>query len=334
MYRQVDSKLWTDQKFLSLGNDGRMLWLFLLTTRFAVNIIPGVIIAGDGAIAEDLDWKPARLRAAFADLSDRGMSIRRDGRLIWLPNALKHQKIPGPRSVVGIGKVWGDVPDGELKLEILAALAEKCSTWSVVFGEVFAKHLPAIQGKGIGKGIPNPTPQVEGNGSTQEQYQEQKQDQEQEEYSAKRGVYARERHPDVGRIASKVWNHAGVTGGQLKLSGLTVAPWPLTKQTGLAWDDLCNRIGELLVDSTAAQAESVAINRVNVAVAKARADGDGSYFTPEAMFTERSFATWSRLTPEQVSRKQTRTQTKSAVEAQLDRVRMLEAEEAAQEGKS
>jgi hypothetical protein len=177
MYRQVDYKLWTDQKFLSLGNDGRMLWLFLLTTRFAVNIIPGVIIAGEGAIAEDLDWKPARLRAAFADLANKGMSIRREGRLIWLANAFRYQSIPGPKSVIGIGKIWGDVPDGELKLEILAELADACESWSRVFGEVFAKHLHLIPAKGIGKGIPNPMGQVRPTGSIQEQEQEQEQEQ-------------------------------------------------------------------------------------------------------------------------------------------------------------
>src|SRR3990167_6270360 len=98
-FRTVDTRVWGDRKFLSLSDDGRMLWLFLLTTTFARSI-PGVVVAGEAAIAEELGWTVERYRKGYAELLGKGLAVRKEGRLIWLCNALKYQKIAGPKAII------------------------------------------------------------------------------------------------------------------------------------------------------------------------------------------------------------------------------------------
>ncbi len=168
-YRPVDTRIWSDRKFLSLSDDGRILWLFLLTTSFHKSI-PGVIVAGEAALAEDLGWIPERFRKGFAELFAKGMGVAREGRLIWLKNAFRYQPIAGPNSVKGMAKIWDDVPECSLKHELWQALKVACKSWDKLFAKGFREPFPE----------PSPTSSIQ----DQEQDQEQDQDQEQEEESA------------------------------------------------------------------------------------------------------------------------------------------------------
>lgn len=119
---------------------------------------------------------------------------------------------------------------------------------------------------------------------------------------------ARERHPDTGRIARLAWDHGAKVRGELmqaKVPG--IPPWPLMHDAEHpGWIALLDRVGELLVAETAAQAEAVAINRVNVAAAKARLDAEGQWFASTSLFTRNSFEHWARQDPEQFNRKRSR----------------------------
>lgn len=169
-YRPVDIRLWSDRKFLALGDRGRLLWVFLMTTPSALPI-PGVIVAGDAALAEQLGWTTEQFTERFRELFDAGLSVRRDGRVTWLPNALKYQPPHNPNAVKCWAGVWDDVPECALKHDIWDALKIACKSWSVLFGKLFHEPLEVCSH--------NRSP----NGSTQDQdqKQEQKQDQKQDQ---------------------------------------------------------------------------------------------------------------------------------------------------------
>jgi hypothetical protein len=113
-----------------------------------------------------------------------------------------------------------------------------------------------------------------------------------------------ERHPDAGPIARRVWDYAAKLGAELKLANVITPVWPLMAGGDHpGWQALLDRTCELLAGSDAAQAEMVARNRVDVAKAKAIADGDGNFFTPTGMFSPNSFAHWSTLDPKTIGRK-------------------------------
>ena len=167
-YRPIDVRIWNDRKFLSLSQDSRMLWLFLLTSPSTL-AIPGVIVAGEASIAEQLGWDVKRLRERFAELFQRGLSIKVEGRLVWLCNATKYQPPANPNMVIGWAKCWDDVPEGNLKHELWQSLKIACKSWS----RTFDKQFPEPFRHGSENGI--------GNGFTQEQKQDQEQEQKQDQ---------------------------------------------------------------------------------------------------------------------------------------------------------
>lgn len=144
-WRQVDTRLWTDRKFMSASDDGRMVWLWLLTSPFTMPI-PGVIVAGEMAIAESIGWSVERYRIGYRELLTKGFSVRFDGRLIWLSKALNYQKIAGPKHISAMSKCWDDVPDCDTKADVFDALKIACKSWSKLFEKGFAIPLR----KGIG----------------------------------------------------------------------------------------------------------------------------------------------------------------------------------------
>jgi hypothetical protein len=118
-------------------------------------------------------------------------------------------------------------------------------------------------------------------------------------------THARARHPAAGGIAKRTWDYGAKVRAELSAANVQVPPWALTvgsEHSG--WVALLDRICELLVDSTAEQAEQVCRNRIDVAAAKARADGDGQWFASTSLFTRKSFDTWAQLDPKQFARNQ------------------------------
>jgi uncharacterized phage protein (TIGR02220 family) len=171
-YRPIDVRVWNDRKFLALSSDARLLWLFLLTTPSTLSI-PGVVIGGEAALAEQLGTVPSLLRERFRELVKVGLSVRNEGRLTWLPNALKYQPPHNPNQVKAWAKAWDDVPEGPLKREIWEALRVACKSWSQLFARLFAEPFHVCSANG--------SPNGSGNRSTQDQEQDQDQEQKQDQ---------------------------------------------------------------------------------------------------------------------------------------------------------
>ncbi len=167
-WRPIDTRLWHDRKFLALGDDARLLWLYLLTSPSTISI-PGVIVAGEGAMSEHLGWTVERFRTRISEIERSGVSMRHEGRLTWLPNALRYQPPSNPNAVKSWAKAWDDVPEGALKTELWQALKIACKSWSGLFAKGFREPLH--------DGYANRS----ANRYTQDQEQDQKQEQEQEQ---------------------------------------------------------------------------------------------------------------------------------------------------------
>jgi hypothetical protein len=131
---------------------------------------------------------------------------------------------------------------------------------------------------------------------------------EKREEDPKRYIRARDRHPAAGRIVEAVWKRGEKRCTELKLARIPSVPsWPsMAGNDHLGRIAVLDRVCELLVDNSPEEAERIALNRVDVAHAKAVADREGGWFAPVQMFTPNSFATWARLDPKQFSRKPAR----------------------------
>ncbi len=114
----------------------------------------------------------------------------------------------------------------------------------------------------------------------------------------------RERHPSAGAVARATWEYGSKVRLELAALNVNVPPWVLMPGTDHSgWVDLLDRVTERLVGSTAELAEKVCRNRIDVAAAKARADGEGNWFASTGMFTRKSFDMFAELDPKQFGRK-------------------------------
>lgn len=164
-FRKVDPRVWSDAKFLSLTDDGKQIWLYLLTTPAHCSI-PGVIVGGAAAHAEILRWSPERFREGFRQLFAKGLANHDlEARLIWLPNAIRYNEPQNPNVIVGWSKAWPEIPECALKHEIWSALKRFLEGSPKLSPERFPELFP----EPFRHGFPN-----------QEQEQEQKKEQEQE----------------------------------------------------------------------------------------------------------------------------------------------------------
>jgi hypothetical protein len=157
-YRPVDVRLWDDRKFLACSDGARLLWVFLLTCPSLP--IPGIVVGGDAALAELIGWSPELFRERLGELFQAGLQVAREGRILWLKNALKYQPPMNPNMVKGWAQKWDDIPEGNIKLEVWEALRIACKTWNILFAKLFQKPL----GLGSCNGLPNGS----GNRSTHE----------------------------------------------------------------------------------------------------------------------------------------------------------------------
>lgn len=166
-YRNVSVSVWSDRRFLSLSRDAKNLWLFFLTGPSTCSI-PGVIVGGEASLAEQAGFTVEEYRTHYQEILDRGLKVRSEGRLTYLLNAFKHQRVAGPKAIVGMAKLWDDIPECELKSLIWQDLKIACKSWRVLFEKSFPMgHAmgyaqtsmegylePHGKGYGMGYGIP------------------------------------------------------------------------------------------------------------------------------------------------------------------------------------
>jgi len=114
----------------------------------------------------------------------------------------------------------------------------------------------------------------------------------------------RVRHPAAGGVARAVWTYGAKLRTELAEANVSVQPWALlvgTEHSG--WIALLDRVCEQLVASAPEAVEKLCRNRLDVAAAKARDEGDGQWFSSTALFTRKSFDAFAHLDPKQFDRK-------------------------------
>ena len=137
-YRKIEVRTWGDAKFRELSlipPCGQGLWLYLLTGPHT-GPIPGLFRAGRAALAEELGWDLKAFDKALKEIVDKGMAkVDPSARLVWIPNAVKHNSPESPNVIKGWAKEFALLPESPIKNEAL------------VFLLGFAKGLPEGFGK-------------------------------------------------------------------------------------------------------------------------------------------------------------------------------------------
>lgn len=193
-YRKVEVRTWADEKFHALSPmpaSGQSLWLYLMTGPHTSRI-PGLFRAGRAGMAEELGWELEDFNEAFREVIEQGMA-KADfkSRLVWLPNALKHNKPESPNVVVAWRSELDVLPECALRREatdfIRSFIAALGPSYLLAFDEEKApkKDSPTPSCKASREASQEASANGSANGiANQEQEQEQEGDQKQSSSAA------------------------------------------------------------------------------------------------------------------------------------------------------
>jgi hypothetical protein len=183
-YRKTEVGTWTDSKFRQLSSpepNAQTLWFYLLTGP-RTTIFPGIVLATEAVMADDLKWpldaelnlwpdqstpggtpggtrrgtRPRCLREAWGELSKTSMA-RADfsAGVVHLPRALftsdqevREASRPGsPNAFLGWSKFWKDIPDCTIKDEYLSELATLATTLGKLYVKAFHQGWGGVRGR-------------------------------------------------------------------------------------------------------------------------------------------------------------------------------------------
>jgi len=156
-YRKIDPRIWNDEKFHSMSDNGKLAFLFLLTHPHMTAL--GAMRATIGGLADELGWTREAFAEAFGEALSKGMA-KHDSRacFIALPNFIRYNPPESPNVI----KAWVGALD----------LLPECSlkTRTVTGAKAFAKDLGEAFAKAFREALAKTMP-------NQEQEQEQEQEQ-------------------------------------------------------------------------------------------------------------------------------------------------------------
>jgi hypothetical protein len=183
IYRRIEVRMWGDGKFKNLSPmppSGQGLWIYLLCGP-QTGIIPGLFCAGHAALAEALGWPTEAFEKAFREVLGEGLA--KDSpkdRLIWLPNAIKHNPPMSPNVVRSWAAAMDSLPEctflheaiEHIRGEVYLLDKQEVKGFAKAFDEVFGEALPKAFAKGNEKPSPNQEQEQEQDSGTGEQQQQ------------------------------------------------------------------------------------------------------------------------------------------------------------------
>lgn len=193
-FRKVDPRIWNDEKFRDLSDQGKLLFLFLLTHPHMTSV--GAMRATMPGLAAELGWDVEGFRERFAEPFRKGMvKVDEKASFLVLPNFIKYNPPENPNVLKSWFSSLDLLPECELKRQHLEYL------------KGFAKRLP--------KGFTEPLPEQFRNGypnsmPNQEQEQEpepepeQEQEQEQEKEKNQRRAFRKSQEPNPANPSEQV----------------------------------------------------------------------------------------------------------------------------------
>jgi hypothetical protein len=149
-YRKVDPRIWNDAKFAALSDNGKLLFLMLLTHPGMTAL--GAMRGTPGGLAEELGWTPEAFREAFQEVLSKALAKHDEkAHLIALPNFLKYN---GPESP-NVVKAWvaslDHLPECALKKQVVLGAQGQVDLLPKAFQEAFAKAFR----EALSKAMPN-----------------------------------------------------------------------------------------------------------------------------------------------------------------------------------
>ena len=148
-YRKVSCQIWLDQKFLSLSDDAKLVFMLILTHPNLSSF--GAMKASPASLTDELGWLTERLSEAFQEVLAKGLvQYDKSARLLVLPNFIKHNKPASPNVVTSWLGGYKELPECDLKDELFHTLKGYAEAMSEAFQEAFRKAFGEASRKAVG----------------------------------------------------------------------------------------------------------------------------------------------------------------------------------------
>lgn len=140
IYRKVHVRMWGDKKFRNLPNDAKLLFSYLFTGPHTTQL-PGLSEAGEMRLAEVLGWDIKDFRVIIQLLIDQEMvCFDQEARVLFLPNAIKHNLPANPNIITGWEKLFDLIPESELKNQFINNTKPYMERLGIPFAKRFAER--------------------------------------------------------------------------------------------------------------------------------------------------------------------------------------------------
>lgn len=141
-YRKIDPRIWNDEKFRSLSDQGKLVFLFILTHPHLTSL--GAMRASLDGLASELGWTSKGFRERFAEPFRNGL-LRVDERASFVvaPNFLKYNPPDNPNVVVSWKHSLDLLPECTLKNELIKRVKQLVER----LPKGFAERLPEVFAK-------------------------------------------------------------------------------------------------------------------------------------------------------------------------------------------
>jgi len=117
-YRKISTVIWNDEKFRNLSDNGKLVFLFLLTHPHMTAL--GAMRATLAGLAAELGWTMERLSKAFQEASEKGIAkVDPAACGVFLPNFVKHNPPESPNVIKAWASSYENIPECNLKLRRL-----------------------------------------------------------------------------------------------------------------------------------------------------------------------------------------------------------------------
>lgn len=145
-YRKIDPRIWNDKKFRSFTDDGKLVFLFLLTHPHMTSV--GAMRTTQPGLAAELNWRPERFTTAFASLEDAEV-IRFDSHatFLWLPRFVRYNQPESPNVVAAWRGQLDELPECELLDQLKSTLESEIAQLGRAFADAWTHGKTAHQGK-------------------------------------------------------------------------------------------------------------------------------------------------------------------------------------------
>lgn len=141
-YRKVDPKIWNDAKFRDMTDNGKLVFLFILTHPHMTSL--GAMRASVEGLAAELGWTLKAFREAFREACFRSLILHDEKAcFVGLPNFLKYNPPESANVVKSWRDQWDQIPECESKVQLYHRVKAFLEAFNEDFLEAYFSRIKA-----------------------------------------------------------------------------------------------------------------------------------------------------------------------------------------------